>query len=316
MGMRCDEEILRMSGNQHGVVATWQLRALGLTSEQVRRLGSSTAWTALSTRVLARTGVPSTDDRAMMAAVLDASPGGAIAGTTAAAMWGVPGFRCHPIHVVRPKGLSRRPSTLAVVHEVVDLHPTQIKVMRGIPVISPGRVVCEMAASKPQRTERVLDWLWAERLLDGGTFHRTVGQLAGRGRKGSTFLRELDEARGPRYVPPASGVERRFTEICDFPMLRQVDVGGEEWCGRVDFKDPVLPLIVEIQSEKYHASLVDRAADAVRQERQRAAGFTVVEVWDHEVWHDPPIVRERIRKARWQLLQSLTRTGDGSSTDL
>ncbi|MCU1372993.1 MAG: hypothetical protein JWO68_279, partial [Actinomycetia bacterium] len=71
--------------------------------------------------------------------------------------------------------------------------------------------------------------------------------------------------------------------------------------GRVDFKDPELPLIVEIQSEKYHTSLVDKAADAARKARQEAAGFTVVEVWDFEVWHQPHVARERIRKARWAL---------------
>ena len=255
--------------------------------------------------------MPPTDDGMLMAAVLDASPGAAISGPTATWLWGVPGFRLSPVHVVRPRGVARRPSTLAVVHEVVDLHPSQIKVVRGIPVISPARLVCELCATHPHRAERALDRLWNERLLDGRTFRRTVEQLAGRGRTGSPLMRELDAARGPGYVPPASGLERRFMEICDFPMVRQVDLGDEEWCGRVDFKDPALPLVVEIQSERYHTSLVDQAADAARRARLEAAGAVVVEVWDTEVWHDPPTVRKRIRKARWALI---SRTRDGSST--
>ena len=237
-----------------------------------------------------------------MAAVLDASPGAAIAGSTAARMWGAPGFAARPIHVVRHRGISRRPSTLAIVHEVVDLHPGQIKVMGAIPVISPARVVCELAATAPHRAEPVLDRFWSERLLDGRTFDRTVRELAGRGRTGSTLMRELNEARGPGYVPPASALERRFEQICLWPMVRQVDVGGEEWCGRIDFKDPVLPLIVEVQSERFHASLVDRAADAARRNRLEAAGYTVVEVWDTETWHRPTLVNERIRSVRARLL--------------
>jgi very-short-patch-repair endonuclease len=308
--------VTTLSAGQHGHVGTWQLRAIGLTSHEVLRLRRSGGWIDVSPRVLQRTGAASSADGTLMAAVLDASPGAAIAGTAAASMWGVPGFKATPVHVVRPRGIARRPSSLAVVHEVVDLHPTQIKVVRGIPVISPARVVCELAGTMPHRAERVLEWLWNERLLDGATFRRTVQQLAGRGRPGSTLLRELDAARGPGYVPPASGLERRFMEICDFPMERQVDLGGEEWCGRVDFKDPVLPLIVEIQSEKHHSSLVDKAADAARTAALEAAGFIVVEVWDFEVWHQPAIVRERIRKERWALLCRRTRTRDGSSTDL
>jgi very-short-patch-repair endonuclease len=110
-------------------------------------------------------------------------------------------------------------------------------------------------------------------------------------------MRELDSARGPAYVPPASGLERRFIEINDEPMERQVDCGDEEWCGRVDFRHSLLPLVVEVQSEKYHTSLVDRAADAARRARLAAAGFEVVEVWDTDIWHHPDAVRDRIRAA-------------------
>jgi very-short-patch-repair endonuclease len=179
--------------------------------------------------------------------------------------------------------------------------PSCIKVLDGIPVVSPSRVVCELAGSQPHRAERVLDRFWSERLLDGATFRRTVEQLKDRGRKGSTLFRELDAARGPGYIPPASGLEQRFLEICEWPMRRQVDSGGEEWCGRVDFRDHQLPLVVEVQSERYHSALVDKAADAARKARLEAAGFSVVEVWDNEVWHRPQSVNERIRDARFSL---------------
>jgi very-short-patch-repair endonuclease len=299
--MRCEDEAMRRTAEQHGAVAVWQLRAIGSRRQEVDRLRGSGRWLARSDRVLAVAGMPETDDQKLMAAVLDASPGAVIAGTTAAWMWGVPVYQLGLPHVVRPRGVARRPSSLAIVHEVVDLHPSQIKVVRGIPVISPGRLVCELCATHPRRAERALDWLWNERLLDGRTFRRTVEQLAGRGRSGSPLMRELDAARGPGYVPPASGLERRFMEICDFPMVRQVDIGDEEWCGRVDFRDPELPLFVEVMSERYHTALVDEAADAARKGRLEAAGGRVVEVWDHEVWYDPPAVRERIRRARWEL---------------
>jgi very-short-patch-repair endonuclease len=300
--MRSEEDAIELAAKQHGAVAIWQLRALGNLRQEVDRLRSSVDWEPVSTRVLLRAGAPRTDEQRLMAAVLDVSPGGAVSGTSAAWLWGVPGFTPMPVHVTRHRGISRRSSKLARVHEVIDLHPTQVKVVRGIPVVSPARLVCELAGSNPKRAERLLDWLWAERLVDGRTFHRTVEQLAVRGRKGSTLARALDAARGPGYVPPASGIEQRFQDICEFPMVRQVDVGGEEWCGRVDFKDPELPLVVEVLSEKHHASLVDTAADDARKARLRAAGFTIVEVWDFEVWHRPPDVRERIRAARWRLL--------------
>lgn len=244
-----------------------------------------------------------TDHSRLLAAVLDASPGAAIAAPTAGWVWGAAGIRPEPIHVVRHRGISRRRSTLAVVHEVSDLHANHIKVVDGLPVVSPCRFVCELAAIQPHRVERVLDRLWADRLLDGRTFHRTVKEFAERGRAGSTLLRELDAARGPAYLPPASGLEGRFEEILarhgEAPMDRQVNLGSqEEWCGRVDFKDRHLPLVVEIESAKYHTALVDHVSDQARLGRLRAAGFTVLEVWDTDVWHRPGEVVERIRTVR------------------
>jgi very-short-patch-repair endonuclease len=85
---------------------------------------------------------------------------------------------------------------------------------------------------------------------------------------------------------------------------RQVDVGDEEWSGRVDFLADDLPLIVEILSERYHTSLTDQSLDEARRARHTSMGFMVVEVWDHEIFYTPWTVVERIRAARAQLLSS------------
>lgn len=76
-----------------------------------------------------------------------------------------------------------------------------------------------------------------------------------------------------------------------------MDLGDDEWCGRVDFLHPTLPLVAEIQSERYHTSLVDRAADARRRERLEAAGLQVIEIWDVDVFHRPTSVRDAIAAA-------------------
>ena len=299
--MRCEPKLIEIAAEQHGVVAVRQARHLGLGPDEIHRLGRSTGWDRPSARVLVRSGTPSNERRDLLIGAFDTEPHSAIAETSAAWLWGAPGFRALPVQVVRPAGLSRRRSSLAIVHEVHDLTPEQIKVLDGIPVVSPSRVVCELAGSHPRRAERVLDRFWSERLLDGRTFRRTVEQLKDRGRQGSTLFRELDAARGPDYVPPASSLERRFMEICHWPMRRQVDSGDEEWCGRVDFRDEVLPLVTEVQSERYHTALVDKVADTARKARLEAAGFLVVEVWDTDVWHRPQLVNDRIATARLRL---------------
>ncbi len=85
-------------------------------------------------------------------------------------------------------------------------------------------------------------------------------------------------------------------------MDRQVELGGERWLGRVDFKDRRLPLVVEVQSERYHTALLDQQADEDRLAALRAAGFVVVPVQDTDVWSRPAEVARRVGRARHQLL--------------
>jgi very-short-patch-repair endonuclease len=311
--MRLDPVIDDLAAQQHSLVATWQLRALGLGDGEVLRLRRGGRWVPVSRRVLALRAGVDTDDRRDMAAVLDASPGAALSHGAAARRWDAPGFDHAGLEVTRHRGIARRASSLTKVHEVIDLLPSHIKLVRGVPVTSPARTVFDLAGSlHPARAERLLDWMWNEHLLDGRTLDHTVGELAARGRTGSALMRELAAARGPDYVPPASGLERRFMQILTQrglpPMRRQVDSGGEEWAGRVDFRDHELPLVAEINSEKHHSSLVDKAADAARLARLEAAGLTVLVFWDTQVWHEPATVVAQLLEARRRL-----RSGRGES---
>jgi very-short-patch-repair endonuclease len=62
------------------------------------------------------------------------------------------------------------------------------------------------------------------------------------------------------------------------------------------------PVVVEVQSERYHTALTDLLHDSVRRKRLEDAGLVVVEVWDTQVWHAKQevlaAVREGIRSAK------------------
>ena len=213
------------------------------------------------------------------------------------------GWRLIAVNVARPFGRTGRRSELAVLHEIARLRPHHVTEMRGTPVVRPEVLVLQMCgAIHPQRAESVLDNLWRRRLVSARSLRRTLDELAASGRNGVQFMRDLLERRGDDYVPPASNLERRFETIleraCEPRMRRQVDSGADRWVGRVDFRDPDMPLIVEVQSETYHSSLVDTEHDARRLASLRAAGFTVVEVTDEQVWYRSDEVVEAVRAAR------------------
>jgi very-short-patch-repair endonuclease len=309
--MHAIDPILRISERHHGLVLTAEARAAGLTCSALRHRVKTGQLQPVGARVLRVAGAPRSDVQAVLAAVLDASPGAFACGPTAAALWDVPGYRLSPVHVVRPRGVTGRRTGLAdVLHAMGGLRSAHVTVLDRVPIVRPEVVVLHLCASEhPARAERVLDNLWRRRLLSGRSLRRTLDEVAIQGRGSVRLLRELLERRGDDYVPAASNLERRFEAVLERagepPMRRQVDSGGDHWVGRVDFRDAHLPLIVEVQSEHYHSALVDREHDARRLAALREAGFVVVEVSEEQVWHRPVEVVEAVRSARRGLLPVL-----------
>jgi very-short-patch-repair endonuclease len=308
--MTLDDELRRLAERQHGLLAIDQLTGLGASKDQVFRRTRGRAWARITPNVIRLTGSPRTDEQRLLAAVLDAGPHAVLSHSSAAAWWGLPGFQHQPIHVTRPRGRTRRPSRLATVHEVLALLPQHLTVLRGIPVTRPSRVIFELAAQvHPQRAERACNNAWTKRLVTYRSLHAMLEDWAEHGRNGTTVMREMLEKRPPGDAPPASGLESRFEWILAAhgleAMDRQVNLGGEEWLGRVDFKDRGFPLVVEILSETYHSALLDREADARRFAALDAAGFTVLSIWDTELWGEPRRVAGRVRAARAPFLRAM-----------
>jgi very-short-patch-repair endonuclease len=156
------------------------------------------------------------------------------------------------------------------------------------------------ATEHPKRAERALDNAWSMRLLSGPSLTACIAQVGASGRNGTALVRELLERRGDEYVPPASNLERRAIKVLaplGVEFRRQVDLGGEKWDGRVDLVADRAPVVVEVQSERFHAALLDLEADALRRARLETDGYVVVEVTDVEVWSQPTVVRTRVGAA-------------------
>jgi very-short-patch-repair endonuclease len=295
--------LLDLAEAQEGVVTRAMARTCGLTVSGVKHLVRSGALERAGPRVLRRTGSPPTTKQRLLIAVLDAGPGAYLSHGAAASWWGLPGFDLRALDVTRPRGITSSRPTFARLHQVIDLREDHATVLEGVPVVRPERAFIEICATtQPERAARMLDNAWSRRLLSGASARRVVDDLAASGRNGIRVARELLDERAGDYVPPASGLEARFARILSDaglrPMRAQIDSGGERWTGRVDFRAADVPLVVECQSERYHASLCDRAADAHRRAALEAAGFVVLEVWDVDIWQRPADVVRRVLAAR------------------
>jgi very-short-patch-repair endonuclease len=179
------------------------------------------------------------------------------------------------------------------------VHDGWTTVLDGIPIVRPELLILHLCATEhPARAERALDNAWSMRLLSGRSLIACVAQVGASGRNGTALLRELIERRGENYIPPASNLERRAIDVLEplgVEFRRQVDLGGDHWDGRVDLVADRAPVIVEVQSERFHTALLDRESDAIRRAHLESDGYVVVEVTDVEVWTRPNEVRSRVR---------------------
>jgi hypothetical protein len=300
-----NDGLRELSALQHRLVAVRQVYQLGFSRDQLRHLLGSGRWEPVTPRVIGLVGAPSTDVEPVMEAVLHFGPDAYVARSTALAVWGVPGFDLRPVHVVTRRRVNRHPAgSDAIVHSSRDLTDAHIADVRGMPVTTPIRAIFDVASTAhPKKVERALDNAWSRRLVSYALVHRTLRELGARGRAGITLMRELASVRPAGYRPPGSSTEGRVNEILERagerPLRRQVDRGTQEaWIGRVDLVDDDLPLSIEVQSELFHGSVLDRRNDEARLVGLRAAGHEVVEMWETDVWRRPQQVLADVRAGR------------------
>jgi hypothetical protein len=307
-----DGELRRLAADQHGLVSVEQAGALGISVRHREHLVDGRRWAHESTRVLRLVGAPVTPASRAMAAVLQAGPGAALASWSACAWWGLPGAPLFPAIVDRPRDRATRP-VAGRAREPVSLEVGHILRLDGIPTVVPARALFEVAGTKRrgaeipswvERVARLVDTAWSMRLVSGATLHGMLEDLAQRGRPGIRVMRQVLQDRPVEYVPPASNLESRVQSILRdagiTSLRRHVDTGTDRhWIGRVDFRDAVLPFVLEVQSERFHSSRIDRQLDERRIEALRHAGLVVAEAIEEDAWHRPDrIVRQVIEGRR------------------
>lgn len=298
--------LVEIAVHQHGLVTRLQARSVGIDRNMLRRMVRRGELEPVGHGVFRVLGHPPGPYAGAMAAVLDAGANAVVSHATAAHLWGVPNMQRGRCHVTIPRLDGIRHDHLAIIHQATKLPEDLVAHVEGVPVVAPALVVLQVAGSLPSRAVHVLDTLWAKRLVSITEVEAVHQRYRRQGQRGIVLVRRLLEDRSDDMRPAESGNERRFEWIMIEggirTLQRQVDVGAASWVGRVDFRDSDLPLVVEIHSERYHASRSARDKDAARTAALETAGFVVVVVWEHEIWADPSSVLTRVHEARRRLM--------------
>ena len=297
--------VLDVLQTQYSLIARHQVRARCSPAER-RRCRRSTELAPAGPRVLRHlAGTPALGQQLLLP-VLDAGPYAVLWGYAAMQWWGFGRFRSFPVDVARPP-MTMRPDHLGRIHSTDTLEPgLDVTTHRGIPIARPERLILWVARELTYRwghdigavrLERTLDHAWPEGLIDPAVLHHLATRRSGKGNAGIVILRTLLEDRPLDHRPTDSNLEKRWEEVVG-PLARQfrrqVVLGGAAPIGRFDQVHVDRPLVVEINGEKHHTMPTDITRDEERYQQLLAAGFSVVVYWQHDIWHDAPIVRSSL----------------------
>ena len=295
--------VAALAGRQHGLVTTPQVMDLGGTRHVITHMVACGQWDRVTPMLLRRVGSPRSRGQRVMAAVLDAGEGAGLSHRSAAAWWRLRGFLLADIEVMRLRSMNSIPPRLArTIHEPRCLPSHHLTVLDWVPITVPSRIPFDLAATQPWLAAKALDRAWTANLLTFTSSTLMLDDLAERGRKGITLMRELLAERGPDYRPNDTNLEDRFQELAReagfYDLERQRNLLDREWLGRVDFVSAERMLVIEVDSAFCHGALVDEADDLVRTEALTAAGYRVERFTDNEVWFDPKGTVTRLRTIR------------------
>jgi very-short-patch-repair endonuclease len=170
-----------------------------------------------------------------------------------------------------------------VVRRVASLPRTDIRIVDGIPVTSPGRTIIDLAAVLPlHRLEIVLDDAIRRRLVKVGDLRRR------RPVWGASALNTLLDQRARGDSVPGSALETAFLRLLRRAGLPEPT---RQWpvkrAGRtvavVDFAYPQALLVIEIDGYRYHSGRRDWQRDLTRQNEIVACGLDVLRFTSEDV---------------------------------
>jgi hypothetical protein len=197
--------------------------------------------------------------------------GAVVSFVAAAYLWNLAGFwEQPPCEITTP---SRRRTRLddVIVHDSEVLDGLHVDRRHRVPVTSVARTLCDLTACcTPNQVGRALDDALRRKLTSLRRVGAAFDDLATRGRRRSTVMRELLAERGPAFHPGGSDPEVRMMRVLTSAGLprpvqqHRVRIEGHTY--RLDGAYPAYKVGVEYEGFDYH---IGRTAFDARYERDR-----------------------------------------------
>ena len=282
---------------QHGVVALWQLRDVGLTERALQGRAEVGSLHRIHRGVYSVGRSHPTWEGRLIAAVLACGSEAVLSHRSAADLWGLRHGGRGPIDVTAPCRRGRAPAGIAAHRDgaLVASHRTSL---HGIPCTTVARTLLDLAACVPiWELRKAVSEAEVLRVLD----HRAVRALVKRhrGRRGVARLRMVMDEIRPETKRTRSEMEREFLRLCEraglpWPEVNvPLRVGGRTQ--KPDFLWRDAGFILEADSRTYHDTDSAFQIDRKREQRFQLAGWRVSHCTWEQIFQQPRALAETVR---------------------
>lgn len=277
--------IRSLAGEQHGVVARWQLVARGVAGHLITQRVKAGRLQVLHRGVYS-VGPLRDPLEADTAAVLACGSTAVLSHRSAATLWEI--LRPEPggglLHVSIRRG-HPAPAPSIRLHRIPGLLTDETTSFEGIPVTTPARTLLDLAASAILRE---LEQALARALREGRVQPHELATLLSRyrHRAGTRALRALLD----RDIEPAltrSKAEALFLELIRRARLPAPEINVRVRGFEVDFLWRQARLIVEVDGYAFHSSQPMFERDRERDRVLMAGGFRVLRVTWRQLTRGP-----------------------------
>ena len=214
------DQVASIAARQHGLITSDQIRAAGISDQQLRTLRRTGVLAAVAPRVHAVAGAPRSWEQSLCGKVLAGGPLCIAGARSAAGLWRLDRFRRQHMDLLAPAPVARRVHG-ARVHESNELASRDRTVLEGIPVSTPARTIIDVARYvSPARLGAMLDDAVRRDLTTYQEVQHRFAELAARGRDGIATAREALSCRPDGAAVPDSPLEddvRSLLRRCSVP---------------------------------------------------------------------------------------------------
>lgn len=301
--MRSTEQVIaELARRQHSVLSGQQALDRGISRKVLRRRVASGQLTRLDHDTYHVAGTPVTWLTKLAAACLAAGGGAVVSHRSAAALWGLDGYRRASLDLTVPRGARLRRSDV-MVHSSTDLDRCGIRTREGLRVTDPARTLLDLARFTPDAALlEAIECARRQGLTDWSELLATLAKHARRGRPGIRRFRRVIAANVHRSEPTDSHLELLFMALVlehglPEPILhhRLLDPSGG-LVAEVDFAYLGLRIAIELDGSVHRQRDVFER-DRYRQNRIVLSGWTILRFTWNDVVHRPEQVVAAVREA-------------------